>query len=223
MITGEALRAPVHSPHRRRRGKRIFDVAVAGTGLLLLAPLMAIVWVAIRVSTPGPGLFRQVRVGRHRRTFVMYKFRTMYDGCPDDIHREYVHKLLIEENPPVGGRRGLYKLEDDPRITRIGRVLRRTSLDELPQLINVVKGDMSLVGPRPALPWEADLFGSTDHPRFLVPPGVTGLWQVSGRSRVTMHRGLELDIEYVSRQSFALDLLIVMKTVPAVLSAGGSS
>jgi lipopolysaccharide/colanic/teichoic acid biosynthesis glycosyltransferase len=202
----------------RRLGKRVFDVVVASVCLVVLAPLLLFVAVMVRATTPGKALFRQERLGQFGRPFMLYKFRTMYAGCPDDIHREYVRKLLVEDEPPVGGERGLYKLEADPRITAVGRFLRRTSIDELPQLLNVIRGDMSLVGPRPALGWEAELFG-TGHHRFLVLPGVTGLWQISGRNSLTMRQGLVLDAEYVRRQSFAFDLAILLKTVPAVLSA----
>ncbi len=176
----------------------------------------------VRLSTPGPALFRQRRVGRNGRTFVLYKFRTMHNGCADSIHRDYVCKLLSEDTPPAGGKSGVYKLECDPRITRIGRFLRKSSIDELPQLFNVLRGDMSLVGPRPALPWEAELFDLTYSRRFLAAPGLTGLWQVSGRNRLTMKQGLELDVEYVETRSLALDLKILLKTIPAVLSGSGA-
>jgi lipopolysaccharide/colanic/teichoic acid biosynthesis glycosyltransferase len=206
---------------RPRSGKRLFDLVVASVCLILLAPVLVVVAVLIQATTPGPAVFRQTRLGRHGRPFVLYKFRTMYTNCADDIHREYVRKLLADDEPPVGGRSGLFKLEADPRVTRVGRVLRRTSIDELPQLLNVIRGEMSLVGPRPALPWEAELFGP-NHERFLVPPGLTGLWQVSGRNHLTMRQGLLLDVEYVQRQTFALDLAILLKTLPAVLSANGA-
>jgi lipopolysaccharide/colanic/teichoic acid biosynthesis glycosyltransferase len=207
---------------RRRLGKRLFDLVVASLAMLLLAPLLLAVAVLVRATSPGGALFRQTRVGRNGRPFVLYKFRTMYVGCPDDIHREYVRKLLVEDQPPTGGREGLYKLERDPRITRIGGLLRRTSIDELPQLLNVIRGDMSLVGPRPALSYEAEMFGPTHARRFLVPPGLTGLWQVSGRNSLTMREGLVLDLEYVDRQSFVFDLKILLRTVPAVLSTSGA-
>ena len=152
----------------------------------------------------------------------MYKFRSMTAGCPDEPHRAYVTHLLTSDEPQTGGTNGLYKLESDPRVTPVGRLLRRTSLDELPQLLNVLRGDMSLVGPRPALPYEADLIGPEYQRRFLVPPGVTGLWQVSGRNRLTMRQGLDLDLEYVDRRSFRLDLAILVKTVPAVLGHDGA-
>jgi lipopolysaccharide/colanic/teichoic acid biosynthesis glycosyltransferase len=184
--------------------------------------LLLVAGLVVRATTPGKVLFRQSRIGRNGRPFVLYKFRTMYADSADDIHREYVRKLLVEDQPPVGGERGLYKIEADPRVTRVGRLLRRTSIDELPQLLNVIRGDMSLVGPRPALPWEAELFGPAHHQRCVVLPGMTGLWQVSGRNSLTMRQGLDLDIEYVTKQTFALDLVILLKTVPAVFTTNGA-
>lgn len=203
-------------------GKRPFDLFVACIFLVLLSPLLAVVAVIVQLTSPGSPLFRQTRLGRDRRPFVLYKFRTMYDGSPNDVHQAYVSRLLTDDQPVAGGRRGLFKLEDDPRITPVGRLLRRTSIDELPQLLNIIRGDMSLVGPRPVLPWEAELFGPAYSNRFLARPGLTGLWQVSGRNKLTMRQGLDLDVEYVCRQSFALDLLILLKTVPVVLSTRGA-
>ena len=202
--------------------KRAFDLFVGLLSLLLLSPLLGVVALMVRVTSSGPAMFRQTRLGRNRRPFVLYKFRTMYDGSPNEIHRDYVSRLLTEDHPPPGGRLGLYKLENDPRITPLGRWLRRTSIDELPQLFNVVRGEMSLVGPRPALPWEVELIGPGHQERFHVLPGLTGLWQVSGRNKLTMRQGLDLDVEYVRRQSFALDLAILLRTVPLVLSTHGA-
>ena len=205
-----------------RLAKRLLDLTLATICLLVVSPLLVAAAVAIRLDTPGPALFRQTRLGKYRRPFVLCKFRTMYTGCPDDVHREYVTKLLTEDQPPDGGRDGMFKLEQDARITPVGRLLRRTSIDELPQLINVIRGDMSLVGPRPALPWEAQMFDAVYFERFIVPPGLTGLWQVSGRNSLTMKQGLELDIEYVRTQSTARDLWILVKTIPVVLSTRGA-
>lgn len=213
----EAIMAPP-----TRADKRLFDLLVASVCLVLVSPLLAVVAVMVRATSPGPALFRQARIGRGRRPFVLYKFRTMYDGSSNEIHRAYVSTLLTDDHPPTGGRQGMYKLEDDPRITPVGRLLRRTSIDELPQLLNVIRGDMSLVGPRPVLPWEAELISATHSGRFLATPGITGLWQVSGRNRLTMRQGFDLDVEYLHRQSFIFDLLILLKTVPVVLSAHGA-
>jgi lipopolysaccharide/colanic/teichoic acid biosynthesis glycosyltransferase len=210
-------------PSRRQyAAKRVLDVVLASVALVVLSPLLLLIAAAVRLSSPGPAIFRQERVGRGGRTFVLLKFRSMRAGVADVAHREYVTSLLTDTTPATGGRRGLYKLEDDPRVTRVGAVLRRTSLDELPQLINVLKGDMSLVGPRPVLAWEAELFDEAEKIRFGVRPGVTGLWQVSGRNRLSMRRALELDAEYVRRQRFSLDLWILWRTLPALLGREAS-
>lgn len=215
-----ALRMPRAT--RSRPGKRVFDIAVASLLLFLFAPLLAVVWLLVVTTSPGGAVFRQVRIGRFGSPFVMFKFRTMEAGCSDGIHRDYVQRLLTDEPRQDGGVKGLYKLDADPRVTRVGRLLRRLSLDELPQLVNVVRGDMSLVGPRPALPWEAELLSAAHLARFLAVPGVTGLWQASGRNKLSMLEGLDLDIEYVRRQSFWLDLQILAKTIPAVLTVSGA-
>jgi lipopolysaccharide/colanic/teichoic acid biosynthesis glycosyltransferase len=203
-------------------GKRLFDLVVAAACVLMLSPLLAAVAVLVRLTSPGPVIYRQIRIGRDRRPFTFYKFRTMYDKSGDEAHKRYVRRLITEDNPPTSGPRGLYKLEADPRITPPGRVLRQLSIDELPQLFNVIKGDMSLVGPRPPLAWEAELFQPPHDQRFLASPGMTGLWQVSGRNRLTFRQGLDLDVEYVRRRCFALDLLILVKTIPVVLFGHGA-
>lgn len=206
---------------RRRTAARVLDLLVSGVALVLLAPLMAAIAVLVRCTSPGPALFRQVRLGQHGRPFVVLKFRTMYVDVDDRLHREYVQKLLVEPAAVAPGPGGLYKLVDDPRITPLGRWLRTSSLDELPQLINVLRGEMALVGPRPVLPWEAALFTPRHSARFLVPPGLTGLWQTSGRNRLTMTEALDLDVDYVERQSLLLDLRILLRTVPVVLGREG--
>jgi lipopolysaccharide/colanic/teichoic acid biosynthesis glycosyltransferase len=198
------------------RLERVIDLVVATAALVVLAPLLAVLAVVIRATSRGPALFRQERVGRHGERFVCFKFRTMYEDNDDAIHRDYVRRLLTEERPPEGGEAGVYKLAHDPRVTPVGRWLRRTSLDELPQLFNVVGGDMSLVGPRPALAWEVDLFEPHHLKRFDVKPGITGLWQVSGRSRVSARDALDLDVAYVEQRSLAVYLAILART-PAVL------
>jgi lipopolysaccharide/colanic/teichoic acid biosynthesis glycosyltransferase len=190
---------------------------VAGVALIVLAPLLGILALLVRMDSAGPALFRQERLGRRGRPFVMLKFRSMRTDADDAVHRAYVTQLLTKEDPSAGGSQGLFKLENDPRITRVGAFLRRTSLDELPQLINVVRGEMSLVGPRPALAWEAEMYEARYRRRFEVPPGLTGLWQISGRSRLTMKDALELDLDYVRRVSLGLDLMILARTIPALL------
>jgi lipopolysaccharide/colanic/teichoic acid biosynthesis glycosyltransferase len=197
--------------------KRVLDCVVAACALVVLSPLMVVVAVLVRATSPGPVLFRQIRVGRGRAEFEMLKFRTMRHGCDDAVHRDYVTKLLRDDAEPE---QGLYKLGSDLRVTPLGRVLRRLSIDELPQLLNVLRGDMSLVGPRPALPFEAELFPDWAAERYAVPPGLTGLWQVSGRNRLTMLQGLDLDVAYVGRRSLVTDLAILVRTLPAVLGRG---
>jgi lipopolysaccharide/colanic/teichoic acid biosynthesis glycosyltransferase len=146
----------------------------------------------------------------------------MQAECDDRLHREFVIRMLNGDTAGQAAPDGVFKLADDPRVTRIGRLLRRTSLDELPQLFNVLRGEMSLVGPRPALPWEIDLYEPTHRLRFQIRPGMTGLWQVRGRNRVDLARALDLDVEYVARQSVRLYLLILVMTVPAVLRGDGA-
>ena len=199
----------------------VLDTVLAGLALVVLGPLMLGIAVLIRCTSRGPAVFRQVRVGLHERPFPMLKFRTMYVDCDDRLHREYVSRLLADGASSALRTDGLFKLADDPRITPLGRWLRRTSLDELPQLVNVLRGEMSLVGPRPALPWEAGQFSPHHKRRFDVRPGLTGLWQTSGRNEVTMTQALDLDVEYVQRRSMRLDCVILLRTVGVVLSRKG--
>ncbi len=219
-----AAHVPVARRERRRSlaGRRAFDLLGAGALLILASPVMIGIAVAVWTTSRGPALFRQDRVGRGERTFRIYKFRTMRVDASDAIHRQYVTDMLNGNAVPQGEDAVAFKLADDPRITKVGGFLRKTSLDELPQLLNVIRGNMSLIGPRPVLPWEAELFDPRYRTRFAVKPGMTGLWQVSGRSTLTMNDALELDVEYVERRSFRLDLSILLKTVPALLDGGGA-
>lgn len=212
-------------PVRRHAAlRRALDVVLACTALCLLSPVLLLCLMAVRATSRGPALFTQQRIGLGGRPFRMYKFRTMKHRCDEAVHRAYVTRLLTEDQPPAGGQdRDLFKLQRDPRITRVGRILRRTSLDELPQLVNVVKGEMAIVGPRPALAYEAELYEPHHHVRFAVRPGITGLWQVSGRGHLTMREALELDVEYVEAQSLGLDLRIMARTLPALLNKGSTS
>jgi len=205
-----------------RVSKRVIDLLIASIGLCLFAPLLLVIGAAILVTSRGPVVVRQVRVGRDRKPFVMLKLRTMYRDVDDTIHREYVTAMLQGEIGPPGEEGGLYKLVGDPRVTPIGRFLRRSSLDELPQLVNVFLGQMSLVGPRPMFAWEVDLLGEEDTIRFTVPPGLTGLWQVSGRSALSMPQALELDREYVRRRCLRMDVTILLKTIPATITSRGA-
>jgi lipopolysaccharide/colanic/teichoic acid biosynthesis glycosyltransferase len=198
------------------------DALLSALLLLLVLPLLLLLAALVRLTSPGPALFRQERVGRDGRLFVMHKLRTMHVGMPDDIHRAFViAQIAARSAPPPPG--GLHKIEQDPRVTAIGSFLRRTSLDELPQLWDVLRGDMSLVGPRPVLPWEADLLTPVEQERFQVRPGITGLWQVSGRSRLSMPQAFELDVQYARGVTFLRDLVILLRTVGVVFRPGGSA
>jgi lipopolysaccharide/colanic/teichoic acid biosynthesis glycosyltransferase len=194
--------------------RRAIDLTLALVGLIVLAVPMIVIGLLIRVTSPGPALFRQQRVGLGGRTFTMYKFRTMRDGVSDEILRELIAAELRGEDTSSNGS---YKLDHDPRVTKIGALLRKTSFDELPQLINVVLGDMALVGPRPCLDWEARMFPEEFRPRFLVRPGLTGLWQVSGRSAMGTLEMLHLDLTYVRTRSLVGDLSILVRTVPSMI------
>jgi lipopolysaccharide/colanic/teichoic acid biosynthesis glycosyltransferase len=221
-LEGVGRRARIRVSMRTDIAKRTLDLTLATVLVLIFSPVLLVVAIAVAVSSRGPILFRQTRLGRGQLGFVMLKFRTMVDGSDDEIHREFVTNMF-RSNGEGAGDRELHKLIEDPRITAVGRILRRFSLDELPQLFNVITGDMSLVGPRPALPWEVDLFRARHLIRFDVKPGITGLWQVSGRSLLTMAQALDLDAEYVERRRLGLDLRILLRTVPVALTGRGAS
>lgn len=278
----EAVEPVTARPVSRSRGQalsqavgafagRLLDLLVAGILLLVLAPLMAVVALAIRFDSVGPVLFRQRRVGRGRDEFTMFKFRTMSRHADASPHREYVASLISGDHEPDrgasdgtdrtsaehggdctsaehggdcagpgrggdcaglerggdgkgsehGARGDLYKLSVDDRITRVGRFLRSWSIDELPQLINVLRGEMSLVGPRPVIGYEVEMYPDSYLRRFAVKPGLTGLWQVSGRNERTYDEMVSFDIEYAERASLLLDLRILAKTIPVVLRRQG--
>jgi lipopolysaccharide/colanic/teichoic acid biosynthesis glycosyltransferase len=220
-VTELAERKKSAAPQRgQEAAKRLIDLLLSLALIVIVSPLLLLLWCLVRLTSSGPAFFRQERVGRNMRSFTMLKLRTMYVDNHDQIHRNYVTHLLSADKPTAAGENGLFKLEQDPRVTRLGAWLRRTSLDELPQLFNVLRGEMSLVGPRPVLPWEAELFEERYRKRFGVKPGISGLWQVSGRSKLTMREALELDVEYADRQSLALDLSIILRTVPAIFGGG---
>jgi lipopolysaccharide/colanic/teichoic acid biosynthesis glycosyltransferase len=197
--------------------KRTLDLLGALVLLTALAPVLIVVGLMVGASSDGPVLLRQVRVGKDGRAFSMLKFRTMRVGSSAVPHQAYYRDLVNGTATPVAGR---FKLADDPRVTKLGRHLRRTSLDELPQLWNVVRGEMSLVGPRPPLPYEVELYGARERCRLTVLPGMTGLWQVSGRSRLTFHQMIDLDLAYIANWSLWLDLAILART-PLALGGGG--
>ncbi len=193
--------------------KRAVDIVGAVVGLTLGAPLLALIALAVRLDSPGPVIFRQTRVGLHGRLFEMYKFRSMHVGAEEQ------QDMLAEFNEADGP---IFKIKDDPRLTRVGRILRRMSLDELPQLVNVLRGEMSLVGPRPPIPSEVEKYQEWHKKRLEAPPGMTGLWQVSGRSRLSFDEMVLLDIYYIENWSLWLDLKILLRTIPKVLMGEGA-
>jgi exopolysaccharide biosynthesis polyprenyl glycosylphosphotransferase len=194
--------------------KRLIDAVLSVVILTALAPLMVLVSLMIKLTSPGPVFFAQKRVGMNQRLFVLYKFRSMVAGAEQMM--ESVAHLNDRDGPA-------FKIIDDPRITRIGRFLRRTSLDELPQLLNVIRGEMSLVGPRPPLPEEVRRYAWLFRKRLSVKPGVTCIWQISGRNNVSFDRWMEMDHEYIENWSLWLDLKILFLTVPVVLLSKGAS
>ena len=211
-VTALSLR-PVRLTGTQAALKRAFDIVVAGVGTILLSPLLITLALAVKLSTPGPVLYRQPRVGHRGRPFTMLKFRTMHDGADAMVD------ALRDEH---GVEDLMFKLQDDPRVTRVGRVMRKYSLDELPQLINVIRGDMSLVGPRPPLPEEVTRYEDWQFDRLEVPPGISGLWQVSGRSDLSFDDCVRLDLFYIENWSLAYDLYILAKTVPVLISQRGA-
>jgi exopolysaccharide biosynthesis polyprenyl glycosylphosphotransferase len=193
--------------------KRAFDFVAAAIGLVMTAPLVAVIALAIKLDSPGPVFFSQVRIGKGGRPFICHKFRTMYVGA--DKEKE----MLVAFNEAKGA---LFKIRDDPRMTRVGRALRRTSLDELPQLYNILKGDMSLVGPRPQVPEEVEQYQQWHKKRLETWPGLTGLWQVSGRSNLSFDDMCLLDIYYIENWSPVLDTKILLQTLPKVILGDGA-
>jgi len=206
--------------------KRVFDVAGSLIALLLVSPMFALIAALIKLTSTGPVFFRQTRVGQYGEKFTFLKFRTMDAGDNSSIHKEYVRRFISGKahfNEREDGESLVYKLVDDPRVTSVGRFLRRASLDELPQLLNVLVGEMSLVGPRPPLPYEFDRYELWHRRRVLeAKPGMTGLWQVDGRSKTTFDDMVRLDLRYARSWSFWLDLKILLKTPRAVLSGKGA-
>ncbi len=194
--------------------KRAIDIIGSVVGLILLSPLILIVAVVTKLHDGGPVFYPHTRVGKWGREFCCLKFRTMVDGA-EHIKAEIQHLNTHDDHRT-------FKVPDDPRVTRIGRWLRRTSIDEVPQLWNVLRGDMSLVGPRPPVPLEVERYNLDDMQRLMVKPGLTCIWQVSGRSRLPFTKQLELDMAYIRQRSISLDLRLMLQTIPAVLSADGA-
>ena len=226
--TTDRPRALTPTTAHGRHLKRALDIA-GSVGLLVgLSPVLAACAVAVRVGSPGPILFRQERVGLDGRTFTMFKLRTMYVDADSSVHEEYVRRYIAGEAQATNGTGNgsgaseqVFKLVGDRRVTPAGRWLRKLSLDELPQLFNVLRGEMSLVGPRPPLPYEVEQYQPRARQRLRAKPGITGLWQVSGRNQTTFDEMIDLDIDYVDRWSIVLDLQILLRTFPVVLFPDG--
>lgn len=193
--------------------KRVADFCIALLLIILLSPLFLLVALAVRLTSRGPVIFRQIRVGAGGKHFVCYKFRSM---CIDAEKKKHDLAHLNEANGPV------FKIKHDPRVTPVGRIIRKLSLDELPQFFNVLKGEMSLVGPRPPVPHEVAQYGPRELQRLSVQPGVTCLWQISGRSNISFDHWMELDLLYIETMSFWGDVKIILKTIPAVIFARGA-
>ncbi len=199
--------------------KRAMDLTCSLTAVLLLSPLFLIITGLIKMTSKGPVFFRQKRIGQYGKEFTFLKFRSMYVNNDPTIHKEYIQNLI---NKKVGSS-GAYKIKNDPRVTSIGRFLRKSSLDELPQFINVIKGEMSLVGPRPPIPYEVEKYSRWHYRRVLeAKPGITGLWQVHGRSRTTFDDMVRMDLRYIRNQSVWLDLKLLIKTPFAVFKGDGA-
>lgn len=211
-----------HSTYTYEIAKRLLDMLVAGVLLLLFAPVMALVALAIKLDSPGPAIFIQQRVGKNGRLFDFYKFRSMEVSAENDrVHRRFAEAYINGENPEellADQDAPIFKPQNGNHVTRVGRFLRATSLDELPQLFNVLKGDMSLVGPRPSIYYEVDLYKDWHRRRLAVLPGITGYAQINGRSSLRFDEIVKLDIEYIEKRSLWLDMKILLQTIPVVLS-----
>ncbi len=207
---------------QRRLAKQIFDTLAATFSLIVFSPLLLIVAIAIKLDSPGPVFYRQSRIGENGHLFSMLKFRSMKTGDNTNAHKEHIARV-IQENLSVEqlGSKTL-KLENDLRITRVGKLIRKTSIDELPQLFNVLRGEMSLVGPRPAIPYEVELYQDWHKRRFEAIPGMTGVWQIKGRNRISFDEMVRMDIEYIEKQSFWLDIMILLQTPFTVITGMGA-
>ncbi len=220
--SGVFMLPPTVVPRSRRNYalKRVFDFFVALIAIILLSPIMALVALAVKLDSKGPALFHQERIGLGGKPFQVYKFRSMRIDSDDAVHREAVKKFM--QGQQIGEEGGnKYKLARDPRITRVGAFIRATSLDELPQLFNVLRGEMSIVGPRPALRYEVEQYRYRHRYRLLVTPGITGIWQVYGRSKVDFETLVSMDLHYVTDGTFWLDLKLIFLTIGVVFKRSG--
>lgn len=217
--------APATSAAARRyegSAKRVLDLVVAVAIMLFFSPFFVVIALAIRLTSSGPIFYRQERIGRNGRPFQMLKFRTMYNGSSTSAHKEHVQNLIINNISPKSLGKESLKLNDDPRITPVGKSLRRFGLDEMPQFINVLRGEMSLVGPRPPLAYEYELYTPHHQQRMTVLPGITGLWQVTAHNQVSFEEMVEIDLDYIHTMNLWLDLKIMALTPWEMLTAKGS-
>ena len=196
--------------------KNVLDLAIVFVALLVFWPVLLIVGLAVKLDSPGPAIFKQKRIGKDGKVFTVHKFRSMYVNSDDRLHREALKKL-VQGEPAAKANGQFFKPADDPRVTRVGKFLRATGLDELPQVINILQRDMSVVGPRPAIPYELELYKDWHHRRLTVRPGVTGLWQVRRHDTENFDDVIKLDLEYIDSFSIWLDLKIILLTVPMIL------
>jgi lipopolysaccharide/colanic/teichoic acid biosynthesis glycosyltransferase len=204
--------------------KNIFDRILAALGIIILIPFLIIISMAIRLDSPGSILFRREQVGEKGKSFIAYKFRTMIRDNDDSEYKSYLVRYILKNAPYKINQDGsaIYKVVDDPRVTKVGSFLRKTNLDELPQLINVLKGQMSFVGPRPDIPFALSMYKKWHLQRLNAKPGITGLWQVCGRKELPFEGMVRLDLSYIKRQSLALDMKIVLLTLFTILKGDGS-
>lgn len=202
--------------------KRLFDLLLSFFFLLLFSPLMLLIALWVKLSSQGPVLYRQLRIGKNGNPFLMLKFRTMRDGNNNIQHIEHVQRLILEDLAPRDLRAGSLKISKDNRITNVGRQLRKLSLDELPQFINVLRGEMSLVGPRPPLPYEYEVYEEWHKDRLKVLPGITGMWQVTARNQVRFTEMVRMDLEYINKRNLWLDIKIIIKTPFEMIKGKGA-
>jgi len=219
--SGVFILPPAVVPRSRRNYalKRLFDFFAALIAIIILSPVFIVIYILVRATSPGPAIFKQKRVGYQGKEFTFYKFRSMRQDADDALHREVVSKFM--QGQEVGENGEKYKLRRDPRVTNIGAFIRGTSLDELPQLFNIIKGDMSIVGPRPPLPYEVEHYRYRHRYRLLITPGLTGIWQVYGRSRVDFETLVSMDLHYVTDSTFWLDIKLIWLTFAVVFKRSG--
>lgn len=215
-VLSELEKAPVKTKVQTELIKRILDVFLSLVMLTIFSPIMLIAAILIKTTSKGPILFKQTRVGLNGELFTIYKFRTMKNGVGNQIHQAFMKKVIQKQL--ASGQATVFKMKEDPRITTIGKVLRKTSLDELPQLFNVLGGEMSIIGPRPPIEYEVENYQDWQLRRLAGKPGITGWWQVNGRNHTDFETMIKLDLEYIEKHNFLMDLKIIFKTIPAMLN-----